>query len=44
VHVISALRRDHKVQMLKIRRAIEYPEAKLNSAHPLIPPLRLVEQ
>lgn len=36
LHVISALRRDHKVQMLKIRRAIEYLEAKLKSAHPLI--------
>ena len=36
LHVISALRRDHKVQMLKIRRAIEYLEDKLKSPHPLI--------
>jgi len=36
LHVISALRRDHNVQMLKIRRAIGYLEAKLKSPHPLI--------
>src|SRR2546428_12799003 len=36
LHVISALRRDHHVQMQKIRRAIEYLQAKLNSPHPLI--------
>jgi uncharacterized protein (DUF433 family) len=36
LHVISALRRDHKVQMSKIRRAIEYLEIELRSAHPLI--------
>src|SRR3989449_7233543 len=36
LHVISALRRDHHVQMQKIRRAIEYLQAELNSRHPLI--------
>ena len=36
LHVISALRRDHNLQMSKIRRAIEYLEAKLKSDHPLI--------
>jgi len=36
LHVISALRRAHKVQMVKIRRAIEYLEAALRSPHPLI--------
>lgn len=36
LHVISALRRDHKVEMRKIRRAMEYLEVQLKSAHPLI--------
>jgi uncharacterized protein (DUF433 family) len=36
LHVISALRRDHNVQMQNIRRAIEYLQAKLKSLHPLI--------
>jgi uncharacterized protein (DUF433 family) len=36
LHVISALRRDHHVQLQKIRRAIEYLEGKLESVHPLI--------
>jgi uncharacterized protein (DUF433 family) len=36
LHVISALRRDHDVQMLKIRRALMYLEDKLKSPHPLI--------
>src|SRR6266850_1289097 len=36
LHVISALRRDHHVQMPKIRRAIEYLQTKLNSRHPLV--------
>lgn len=36
LHMISALRRDHNVQMPKIRRAIDYLEAKLRSPHPLI--------
>lgn len=36
LHVISALRRDHKVQMGKIRRAIAYIERQFQSAHPLV--------
>jgi uncharacterized protein (DUF433 family) len=36
LHVISALRRDHNVQMLKIRRALEYLQRQLRSPHPLI--------
>ena len=36
LHVISALRRDHHVQMPKIRRAIEYLQRELKSPHPLI--------
>lgn len=36
LHVISALRRDHHVQMPKIRRAIDYLGRQMQSAHPLI--------
>lgn len=36
LHVISALRRDHNVEMRKIRRAIAYLQEALKSAHPLI--------
>jgi uncharacterized protein (DUF433 family) len=36
LHVLNALRRDHNVQMVKIRRAIDYMKERLDSAHPLI--------
>jgi uncharacterized protein (DUF433 family) len=36
LHVISALRRDHKLQMRKIRRAIDYLQRKFDSLHPLV--------
>lgn len=36
LHVISALRRAHNVQMVKIRRAVEYLERELESPDPLI--------
>lgn len=34
--MISALRRDHNVQMPKIRRAIDYLQSELRSPHPLV--------
>jgi uncharacterized protein (DUF433 family) len=36
LHVLSALRREHKVRMPKIRRAVEYLKKELGSARPLI--------
>ena len=36
LHVISALTRGHKVQVPKVRRAIDYLRRKLKSRHPLI--------
>lgn len=36
LHVLGAFRREHKVQMPKIRRAIEYLKAELDSSRPLI--------
>lgn len=36
LHVLSALRREHQVQMPKIRRAIEYLKAELGEPRPLI--------
>jgi hypothetical protein len=36
LHVLSALRREHQVQMPKIRRAVEYLKEQVHSARPLI--------
>jgi uncharacterized protein (DUF433 family) len=36
LHVLSALRREHQLQMPKIRRAVEYLKKELQSARPLI--------
>lgn len=36
LHVLAALRREHNIQMVKIRRAIEYLKARLHSPRPLI--------
>lgn len=36
LHVLGALRRDHNVQMPKIRRALEYLRTKIGSPHPLV--------
>jgi uncharacterized protein (DUF433 family) len=36
LHVLGALRREHNVEMHKIRRAIEYLQRKLNSSRPLL--------
>lgn len=36
LHVLSALRREHKVEMRKIRRAIEYLQRELRSPRPLL--------
>lgn len=36
LHVLGALRREHNVQMPRIRRAIEYLKQRLNSSRPLI--------
>lgn len=36
LHVLGALRRDHHVDMINIRRAIEYMRRKLPSPYPLI--------
>jgi uncharacterized protein (DUF433 family) len=36
LHVLRALRREHKVELRKIRRAIEYLQKKLNSPRPLL--------
>lgn len=36
LHVLGALRREHEIQMPKIRRAIEYLKEKLDSPRPLI--------
>jgi uncharacterized protein (DUF433 family) len=36
LHVLGALRREHNVDMRSIRRAIEYLQAQLSSAHPLV--------
>ena len=36
LHVLGALRRQHNVQMPRIRRAIDYLQEKLRTAHPLI--------
>lgn len=36
LHVLGGLRREHKVEMHKIRRAIEYLQTKLKSRHPFI--------
>lgn len=36
LHVLGALRREHKLEMRKIRRAIEYLQRELRSARPLL--------
>jgi len=36
LHVLGALRREHKLEMRKIRRAIEYLQQKLGSPRPLL--------
>src|SRR5579872_3731444 len=36
LHVLAALRRDHRIQMRNIRRAIDYVETELGSPRPLI--------
>lgn len=36
LHVLGALRREHNVEMQKIRRAVEYLQEKLNSPRPLL--------
>lgn len=36
LHVLGALRRDHRVEMKKIRRAVEWLRDKLGSARPLL--------
>lgn len=36
LHVLSAIRREHKVNMRKIRQAIDELERQFSSAHPLV--------
>jgi uncharacterized protein (DUF433 family) len=36
LHVLAALRRDYRVQMPKVRRAIDYLKKELNASRPLI--------
>jgi uncharacterized protein (DUF433 family) len=36
LHVLGALRREHQVEMVKIRRAIEYLQKELNTPRPLL--------